>query len=133
MRFQHVSSTSLAIPLIVEEYVFDYFAHIFVVALLSLITIFRREMSCNSVYLGVDKTPSQSRKQSDAKLQDPNLSNVQEGGHSLKFNQNSSNKRSHQLERSRLPHGIYLGELPSSGDCKQSSLRKVDYEDVRPQ
>lgn len=102
MRFQHVSSTSLTIPLIVEEYVFDYFAHIFVVALLSLITIFRREMSCNSVYLGVDKTPSQSRKQSDAKLKDPNLSNMQEGGHSLKFNQHSSNKRSHQLEQHSL-------------------------------
>jgi hypothetical protein len=102
MSFQHASSTSLEIPLIVEEYVFDYFAHIVVVALLSLITIFRREMSCNSVYLGVDKMPGDSRKQSDAKSQEQHLSTVQEGRHSLKFNQRSSNKSRHQLEQHSL-------------------------------
>jgi hypothetical protein len=97
-----MSSTSLEIPLIVEEYVFDYFAHIVVVALLSLITIFRREMSCNSVYLGVDNKPDNSRKQSDAKSKEQNLSNVKEGRYSLKFNQQSSNASRHQLEQHSL-------------------------------
>lgn len=102
MTFQNAHSvSSLTPPLFFEEYVFDYIIHIVVLALLSLITIFRREMSCNSVYLAIDEKPELIQK-SDVNPKERGISKVDEESRSVNSNQHLSNPCIHNLEHHSL-------------------------------
>lgn len=91
-----------------EEY--DYLLHFFFVALLSLITIFRREMSCNSVYIYApeDVIEKHNRKTSDAKIPILTESYVVEERHSSR-----NESTCHESIKCDTSIQHLLNELPS--------------------